>query len=48
VDEGLIREGHLVRLTEAAQLDLESLPARRSRLRRDPNLLLDLLLGEGG
>ncbi len=46
VDEGLIREGRLVRLTDAAALDLGSLPPRRERERRDPNapaasLLLD-------
>ena len=29
-------------------LDLDALPARGERLRRDPNLLLDLLLGERG
>ncbi|MGE5274791.1 MAG: DUF354 domain-containing protein [Verrucomicrobiota bacterium] len=48
VDEGLIRDGRLVRLRDAAQLDLDALPPRRERLRRDPNVLLDLLLGEGG
>jgi uncharacterized protein len=46
VDEGLIRDGRLVRLARADDLDLEALPARRERLRRDPNILLDLLLGE--
>jgi uncharacterized protein len=46
VDEQLIREGRLAQLREPAQLDLDALPPRRERLRRDPNLLLDLLLGE--
>ena len=45
VDETLIREGRLVRLEHAADLDLEALPPRRERLRRDPNVLLDLMLG---
>jgi predicted glycosyltransferase len=45
VDEGLIRDGRLVRLQDAAQLDLDALPPRRERLRRDPNDLLDLLVG---
>jgi uncharacterized protein len=44
VDEGLIRDGLLVQLRDAAQLDLDTLPARRERLRRDPNVLLDLLV----
>jgi uncharacterized protein len=45
VDEGLIRDGRLLRLTDAAELDVDALPARRERVRRDPNVLLDLLLG---
>jgi hypothetical protein len=45
VDEGLIRDGRLVRLERAADLDLDALPARTERLRRDPNVLLDLLTG---
>jgi predicted glycosyltransferase len=48
VDERLIREGRLVQLRRAADLDLDRLPARGERLRRDPSLLLDLLLGESG
>jgi uncharacterized protein len=48
VDEQLIHEGRLVRLEHATELDLDALPPRRERLRRDPNLLLDLLLGERG
>jgi uncharacterized protein len=44
VDEGLIRQGRLIRLTAAAELDLDRLPPRRERLRRDPNALLDLLV----
>jgi predicted glycosyltransferase len=46
VDEQLIREGRLRRLGRATDLDLDALPARTERLRRDPNLVLDLLLGE--
>ncbi len=48
VDEALIRDGLLLRLTDASALDLDALPPRRERLRRDPSLLLDLLLGERG
>jgi uncharacterized protein len=48
VDEQLIREGRLKQLHDAAQLDLDALPPRGERLRRDPNLLLDMLLGERG
>jgi hypothetical protein len=48
VDEQLIRAGRLVQLHDPAQLDLDVLPPRGERLRRDPNLLLDLLLGEPG
>ena len=48
VDEQLIREGRLVQLRDPSQLDLDDLPPRRERLRRDPNLLLDLLVGERG
>jgi hypothetical protein len=48
VDEQLIREGRLIQLHEPAQFDLDGLPPRGERLRRDPNLLLDLLLGERG
>ncbi len=44
VDEWLIREGRLVRLSAAAELALDRLPPRRERLRRDPNVLLDLLV----
>jgi uncharacterized protein len=45
VDEELIRNGRLVQLRDARELDLERLPARRERLRRDPNVLVDLLVG---
>jgi predicted glycosyltransferase len=48
VDEMLIRDGRLTQLTAAAALDLDALPPRRDRLRRDPNALLELLLGEHG
>jgi predicted glycosyltransferase len=45
VDESLIREGRLQRLTTPDGLDLDALPPRRERRRRDPNELLDLLIG---
>jgi uncharacterized protein len=48
VDEQLIRERRLVQLHNPGQLDLDALPPRAERLRRDPNVLLDLLLGERG
>ncbi|HSS72925.1 MAG TPA: DUF354 domain-containing protein [Gaiellaceae bacterium] len=48
VDEQLIRDGRLTQLRGPAQLDLGALPRRGERLQRDPNLLLDLLLGERG
>jgi uncharacterized protein len=48
VDEQLIRERRLVQLHDPGQLDLDELPPRAERLRRDPNVLLDLLLGERG
>jgi predicted glycosyltransferase len=44
VDEGLIRDGRLVRLEAASDIDLDALPPRRERLRRDPNVLLDVLV----
>ena len=47
VDEALIREGRLIRLTDPAHLDLRKRrPDGAERVRRDPQLLLDLLLGE--
>jgi predicted glycosyltransferase len=46
VDELLIREGRLTQLSGPGRIDLEAVPPRGERLRRDPNLLLDLLLGE--
>jgi predicted glycosyltransferase len=48
VDERLVADGSLLRLESAAGLDLDRLPPRGERLRRDPNVLLDLLLGERG
>lgn len=44
VDEWLIREGRLTELTSVAQLDLVRSTQRAERVRRDPALLLDLLL----
>jgi predicted glycosyltransferase len=46
VDELLIREGRLTQLSGPGRIYLEAVPPRGERLRRDPNLLLDLLLGE--
>jgi predicted glycosyltransferase len=43
VDDALVRDGRLVRLTDAAQLDLDALPPRGERLHRDPRVLLGLL-----
>ena len=48
MDERLIREGRLMQLRDASELDLDALPPQGERLRRDPNVLLDLLLGEHG
>jgi uncharacterized protein len=48
VDEHLIRDGRLTQLRDPAHLDLDALPPRRERLHRDPNVFLDLLLGEHG
>jgi uncharacterized protein len=45
VDERLIAEGRMNRLSDAAQLPLEKRPdAPAQRIRRDPQLLVDLLL----
>jgi hypothetical protein len=44
VDEHLILARRLVQLERAADLDLDALPKRGERLRRDPSLVLDLLL----
>ena len=46
VDEQLIRDDRLTQLRDPAHLDLDALPPRSERLRRDPNVFLDLLLGE--
>jgi predicted glycosyltransferase len=50
VDERLLAEGRLRRLDVAEQLDLrfERAPARPLRVRRDPALLLDMLLAPVG
>jgi predicted glycosyltransferase len=45
VDEALIRQGLLRPLTDPRALDLEKRPAKGERLRRDPQLLVDLFLG---
>jgi uncharacterized protein len=45
VDEALIREGRLRRLTDPDRLELVKQPHERRRARRDPQLLVDLILG---
>src|SRR5581483_11222897 len=44
VDEGLIRDGRLRRLERHEDIDLDALPPRGERVRRDPGVLLDLLV----
>ena len=48
VDGQLIRDGRLTQLRDPADLDLDTLPPPGERVRRDPNVLLELLLGEHG
>jgi uncharacterized protein len=45
VDEALMREGRLRRLTSVGELELRKRTADGDRLRRDPNVLVDLILG---
>jgi uncharacterized protein len=45
VDEMLIREGRLTPLSEPQAIELRKREGERERVRRDPALLLDLLLG---
>jgi uncharacterized protein len=45
VDELLIREGRLIPLSDPRALDLRKRAGERERVRRDPSLLLELLLG---
>jgi uncharacterized protein len=44
VDEALIREGRLVPLTDPSDIDLRRRSDTRERIRRDPAVMLDLLL----
>jgi predicted glycosyltransferase len=44
VDEELIRDGRLKPLTDPRALDLQKRSAEGTRIRRDPSLMLDLLL----
>ncbi|MFL5949780.1 MAG: DUF354 domain-containing protein [Gaiellaceae bacterium] len=44
VDEWLIREGRLIPLSDPRALDLRKREAERERVRRDPALMLELLL----
>ena len=49
VDESLLREGRLQPLRDAASLPLQKrLPTHAARVRRDPRLLLDLMLAARG
>ena len=50
VDEMLIRDGRLIPLSDPRALDLRKRDGERERVRRDPALMLDLLLSasEGG
>jgi predicted glycosyltransferase len=45
VDEALIREGRLRPLTDPRALDLQKRPQERERTKRDPQLLVDLIIG---
>jgi uncharacterized protein len=45
VDAALESDGRLRALTSADDLDLSKRPATAERVRRDPALLLDLMLG---
>ena len=46
VDELLIREGRLTLLADPSALELRKREDGRERIRRDPAVMLDLLLGE--
>jgi predicted glycosyltransferase len=48
VDEALIRAGRLRPLTDARALELRKRPGDGERVRRDPDLLVDLVLGTVG
>jgi predicted glycosyltransferase len=48
VDETLMREGRLLPLTDPRALNLRKREATDARVRRDPQLMLDLLLSAGG
>jgi hypothetical protein len=45
VDEMLMREGLLRRLEHAADVDIRRRDRSAPRLRRDPQLIVDLILG---
>jgi predicted glycosyltransferase len=47
VDEMLIREGRLIPLSDPRALDLRKREGERERVRRDPALMLELLLSAG-
>jgi predicted glycosyltransferase len=48
VDEELIREGRLKPLTDPRALDLHKRESTGNRVRRDPHVMLDLLLSATG
>ena len=48
VDEALIRSNQLRPLTDPRALELEKKPGQGERVRRDPGLLVDLMLGAAG
>jgi predicted glycosyltransferase len=48
VDERLIRDGRLRPLTDARAMEVRRAPQRRAITRRDPQLLVDLILGAAG
>jgi hypothetical protein len=45
VDEALMREGRLRRLTSVDELELRKRSGEGDRMRRDPDVLVDLILG---
>jgi hypothetical protein len=45
VDEKLLREGKLRRLERASDVQIERRDRSAPRLRRDPQLIVDLILG---
>jgi len=48
VDEKLLREGRLRRLERASDVEIRRRDRTAERLRRDPQLIVDLILGTVG